>query len=75
MPVSDMKRTARMPQPIAGAKQMIDTIKSCLMILKDRRGVTAVEYAVIAGVMATAVLGAFTAFSAAIKTFLLGITL
>lgn len=75
MPASDMKRIARMPQPIAGAKQMIDTIKSCLTILKDRRGVTAVEYAVIAGVLVTAIAAAFTALGSSIQTFFTGLKL
>ncbi len=55
---------------------MCDMIKTALSALRgDRRGVTAVEYAVIAGVMAVAVLGAFNTFSAKISTFLAGITL
>ena len=54
---------------------MIDTIKSCLRILKDRRGVTAVEYAVIAGVMVTAVAAAFTAFGTTLQNFLTGLKL
>ncbi len=55
---------------------MYEWIKGGLVTLKgDRRGVTAVEYAVIAGVMAVAVLGAFTAFSGQISTFLAALTL
>ena len=72
---SDEQRVNGTPQSTNGAKQMIDTIKFCTTILKDRRGVTAVEYAVIAGVMVTAVAAAFNAFGTTLKTFLTGLTL
>lgn len=42
----------------------------CLLsrVLHDRKGVTAVEYAVIAGVLVTAVAGAFTALGTGLST-------
>ena len=41
---------------------MLDSLKICWMFLRaDRRGVTAVEYAVIAGVLVSVVATAFTA--------------
>ena len=54
---------------------MINDLKFCLTILKDRRGVTAVEYAVVAGVLVTAFGAAFTALGGKINTFLNGLTL
>ena len=54
---------------------MIDTIKTCLAIVKDRRGVTAVEYAVIAGVLVTAIATAFTTLGSSITTFFTGLKL
>jgi Flp pilus assembly pilin Flp len=42
---------------------------------KDERGVTAVEYAVIAGVLVTAIAGAFTALGTTLTTFFTGLAL
>lgn len=42
---------------------------------RDRKGVTAVEYAVIAGVMVVAVAAAFTSFGDTLKTYLTGLAL
>ncbi|MBV8915288.1 MAG: Flp family type IVb pilin [Acetobacteraceae bacterium] len=39
---------------------MFEILKIQIALLKDRRGVTAVEYAVIAGVLVLAIGGAFT---------------
>jgi len=55
---------------------MYEMIKANLVALKgDRRGVTAVEYAVIAGVMVVGVAAAFTAFGSKLQTYLSGLSL
>jgi Flp pilus assembly pilin Flp len=55
---------------------MYDLIKTSLSALRgDRRGVTAVEYAVIAGVMVVAVAAAFNAFGTTLKSYLTGLSL
>jgi Flp pilus assembly pilin Flp len=48
---------------------------SFLRLKRDNRGVTAVEYAVIAAVMAAALIGAFTAFSGGLSGAISSITL
>jgi Flp pilus assembly pilin Flp len=54
---------------------MYDMIKGSLIAMKrDRRGVTSVEYAVIAAVLAGALFTAFTAFSGRISSALAAIT-
>jgi pilus assembly protein Flp/PilA len=45
-------------------------LKGLSALRADRRGVTAMEYAVIAGVIVTIIAGAFTAFGDDIKTAL-----
>jgi len=55
---------------------MYEMSKTGLAALRtDRRGVTAVEYAVIAGVLVVAVAAAFTAFGSTIMTYLTGLSL
>jgi Flp pilus assembly pilin Flp len=55
---------------------MNEVIKAGLRALKgDRRGVTAVEYAVIAGVMVVAVAAAFTAFGSTLLNYLTALSL
>ena len=54
---------------------MSETIKFALLVLKDRRGVTAVEYAVIAGVLVASIGAAFTALGTTLKTFFTGLVL
>jgi len=50
---------------------MFETLKTCWMLLRaDKRGVTAVEYAVIAGILVAAVATAFTTLGTALKTTL-----
>ena len=53
---------------------MLQTLKSNLALLKDRRGVTAVEYAVIAGCIVLGIATAFTALGTKISTFFTGLT-
>lgn len=52
---------------------MLEIIKTQVALLKDRRGVTAVEYAVIAGVLVGAVALAFTTLGSTISSTLGGI--
>jgi Flp pilus assembly pilin Flp len=55
---------------------MLKILTTKLLPLRaDERGVTAVEYAVIAGVLITAVAAAFTAFGTTLQTFLTGLAL
>lgn len=54
---------------------MFDMIKVCRSMLTDRRGVTAVEYAVIAGVLVTAIGAAFTALGTKLTTFFTGLAI
>ena len=53
---------------------MIECIRIVKLLKSDRRGVTAVEYAVLAGALSVGLLAAFNAFSTKIQTFLAGIT-
>jgi Flp pilus assembly pilin Flp len=53
---------------------MIEYAKSAAIVLNgDRRGVTAVEYALIAGVLVAGIALAFGALTGNLKTFLSGI--
>jgi pilus assembly protein Flp/PilA len=54
---------------------VLQIIKSNLALLKDRRGVTAVEYAVIAGVVVVGIAGAFTALGTKLSAFFDGLKL
>ena len=54
---------------------LFEIVKSHVALLKDRRGVTAVEYAVIAGVLVLAIGGAFTQLGATLKTYFTNLTL
>lgn len=54
---------------------MLEMLNSAITLLKDRRGVTAVEYAIVAGVVCVTVLAAFNAFGTKITTFMGGLTL
>jgi pilus assembly protein Flp/PilA len=48
---------------------MLDNLKLALAILKsDRRGVTALEYGLIAGVLVTVIATAFNVFGTGLKT-------
>ncbi len=50
---------------------MLDTLKLAASLLRrDRRGVTAVEYAVVAGAIVAGVGAAFVALSGSLTTFL-----
>jgi len=52
---------------------MLETFKTCWILLRaDKRGVTAVEYAVIAGVLVAAIGTAFTTLGDTLKTFFAG---
>ena len=54
---------------------MFETLKTCWVLVRaDKRGVTAVEYAVIAGVLVAAIGTAFTTLGATLKTFFTGFT-
>eukprot|EP01037_Dinobryon_pediforme_P012524 gene12524-12613_t len=55
--------------------EMIDAIKTLKALATDRKGVTAVEYAVIAGVLVTAVAAAFNALGTSLTTYLGGLKL
>jgi pilus assembly protein Flp/PilA len=49
---------------------MLDIVKTTLIALKsDKRGVTAVEYAIIAGVLVAAIGTAFTSLSTTLSTY------
>jgi Flp pilus assembly pilin Flp len=49
---------------------MYDSLKLCWTLLRaDKRGVTAVEYAVIAGVMVAAIGTAFTSLGTTLKAY------
>jgi Flp pilus assembly pilin Flp len=54
---------------------MLDSLNMALTLVKDRRGVTAVEYAVVAGVLCVTILAAFQAFGTRLSTFMGGLTL
>jgi Flp pilus assembly pilin Flp len=54
---------------------MLEILKIYWTLLRtDRRGVTAVEYAVIAGVLVTAVATAFTTLGTRLESFFNGLT-
>jgi Flp pilus assembly pilin Flp len=53
---------------------LFEIFKTHVALLKDRRGVTAVEYAVIAGVLVLAIGGAFTALGTTLKTYFSNLT-
>ena len=53
---------------------MLQTIKLTIAVAKDRRGVTAVEYAVIAGCIVIGIAAAFTSLGTKISTFSNGLT-
>ena len=53
---------------------MIEQFKFAMMVLTgDRRGVTAVEYALVAGALVAGVAVAFTALTGNLQTFLSGL--
>lgn len=53
---------------------MFETIKTCWNLLQaDKRGVTAVEYAVIAGIVVVTFGAGFTALGGTLSAFLSGI--
>jgi pilus assembly protein Flp/PilA len=53
---------------------MLDIVKTSLIALKsDKRGVTAVEYAIIAGVLVASIATAFTSLGSTIQTFFSGL--
>ncbi len=53
---------------------MLEHVKFAVMVLKsDRRGVTAVEYALVAGALVAGVAVAFTALTGNLKTYLGGL--
>jgi Flp pilus assembly pilin Flp len=55
---------------------MLKILSTKLLPLRaDERGVTSVEYAVIAGLIIAGVTTAFTAFTGQLNTFLAGLTL
>jgi Flp pilus assembly pilin Flp len=57
-----------------GATPMwIENFKLLRALVTDRKGVTALEYALIAGVLATVVLGGFQTFGGALTTALANI--
>jgi pilus assembly protein Flp/PilA len=47
---------------------MISLVRSFVPVLKDRRGVTAVEYAMIAGIIVAAILVGFTLLANNVST-------
>jgi len=52
---------------------MFESLKTCWILLRaDKRGITAVEYAVIAGVLVAAIGTAFTTLGTTLKTFFAG---
>ena len=54
---------------------MLESLKTCWILLRaDKRGITAVEYAVIAGVLVAAIGTAFTTLGTTLKTFFAGFT-
>ncbi len=54
---------------------MIDSIKILASVLKnDRRGVTAVEYALVAGALVLGIGAAFAGLTTSLKTYLSGLT-
>ncbi|GAA0581842.1 hypothetical protein GCM10009416_20380 [Craurococcus roseus] len=60
---------------IDNAKQMINTVKSCVQsAAADRKGATAIEYALIAAAAAAVILVGFRAFFDRIIAFLGGIS-
>lgn len=55
---------------------MFETFKTCWTMLRaDKRGVTAVEYAVIAGVLVTVIATAFTTLGTSLDTYFSGLKL
>jgi Flp pilus assembly pilin Flp len=54
---------------------VFQTLKANFALFKDRRGVTAVEYAVIAGCIVLGIATAFTALGTKISTFFTGLAL
>ena len=54
---------------------MLQKLKSVAALFTDRSGVTAVEYAVIAGVVVVSVAAAFNALGSTLKTFFTGLSL
>ncbi|HTW71079.1 MAG TPA: Flp family type IVb pilin [Acetobacteraceae bacterium] len=53
---------------------MFETLKTCWILLRaDRRGVTALEYAVIAGILVAAIGTAFTTLGSTLKTYMASI--
>lgn len=53
---------------------MLQTIKSTVALAKDRRGVAAVEYAVIAGCIVIGIAAAFTTLGTKISSFFTALT-
>jgi Flp pilus assembly pilin Flp len=53
----------------------LEILKSSVALLKDRRGVTAVEYAVIAGVVVVGIASAFTVLGGKLSDFFTALTL
>lgn len=54
---------------------MRDVLNMAATFLQDRRGVTAVEYAIVAGVLIVVVISAFNAFGAELSAFIGTLTL
>lgn len=54
---------------------MFESLRIVTALVKDRRGVTAVEYAVVAGVLCGVILTAFNTFGSRIQTWMAGLTL
>jgi Flp pilus assembly pilin Flp len=55
---------------------MFEIVKASLAALqRDKRGITAVEYAVIAGVIVGVVLAAFTAFGTTLENYMTALSL
>ena len=54
---------------------MFELLEAATALVNDRRGVTAVEYAVVAGVLCGVILTAFNAFGTSISSWMAGLTL
>lgn len=54
---------------------MLELLQVISSLIKDRRGVTAVEYALVAGALCAVVLTAFNTFGSRISTWMAGLSL
>ena len=54
---------------------MINAYKTIKALVSDRRGITAMEYAVVAGAILAVALTAFTALGTSLSTTISGVTL